>query len=128
MQEEKDEDEQVSFRLEHNPFEYDTPVTKWELFKMVFFSCTLLAALRALIFGLLVMMGMMLVILGTIGLDNETLETEPLSPARRAVLYPCKLLARLALFNFGFWSVKVNGKPSPEAAFVTPNHVSIYDG
>ena len=121
-------DKRASYRLEHNPFEYDSPVTKWELFKMVFFTCTFLAPLRALTFALLVVLGAFVAILATLGLDNETLETKPLPTWRRAMLYPCKLFARVALFVLGFYRVKVNGKPSPHAAFVTPNHVSIYDG
>jgi len=110
-----------------NPFEYTTPPDAYEWFKLVFFYVTGIAILRMLLFLILLAFALLFSFLASLGLDDKTRYSNPFSKFRRAFLVPVGWICRVVLFILGFYHIKIKGKISPEAAFITPNHVSLFD-
>ncbi|GBG25939.1 Lysophospholipid acyltransferase LPEAT2 [Hondaea fermentalgiana] len=111
-----------------NPFGYNAPVTVYEFVKMVFFVCSGIAIVRALLVFLLVLLAYLCARVATLGLDRDVgVYTAPMPRWRRLALKPVSGLSRAALFVFGFYHIEVIGSPSPEACLFTPNHVGLAD-
>nr|BAP28171.1 lysophosphatidylcholine acyltransferase [Aurantiochytrium limacinum] len=112
---------------EYNPFEYDTPVTPYELAKMVFMFASGIALVRFVIFMIILFLVLMFSSLANLGLNKKECYEKPFPRWRRLLLVPVAWLCRAALFLLGFYHIKIKGKPSMDAAFFTPNHCSLFD-
>lgn len=84
---------------EENPFEYDSPITKWEAFKLFFFIFSGLLFLRLILFALLMCYGFITAKIAAIGLDVDRTHLKPLSPLRRALIRPLRGATRYRKFG-----------------------------
>jgi len=112
---------------EENPFEYDSPVNEYELAKITFFFGSLLIFVRIILVALCVFVAIVVSHISLLGLSADKTYQEPLSPIRRKLLSPIRYLSRAILFVMGFYYIEVTGEPSDKAAFITPNHCSLFD-
>ena len=84
-----------------------------------------LLPLRLLLLLLLIPPVLLFAKLASLGLRPSV--PSPLSPLRRAALFPLRLCIRLALLIAGFWRIQETGSPDPRAAVIAPKHVSYWE-
>ncbi|MDP2437841.1 MAG: EF-hand domain-containing protein [archaeon] len=111
-----------------NPFINHTQAGWWYYCKLVVCGVTLLP-IRLLcivvVFSLIWALSHLAVLgIGVVGPS----EAKPFAYWRRLVLEPLRPLLRLVLFLAGFYYIKETGRRDPEAAFLCPNHISIWEG
>ncbi|EOD15317.1 hypothetical protein EMIHUDRAFT_211471 [Emiliania huxleyi CCMP1516] len=110
-----------------NPFgKRPLSFSKGDYLRMALCSVTLFPLRVAVLLVSLPVVGTLAVV-ATIGAD----ETRPLGPARRAVIYPVRLLSRVALWCLGYWWVPVLKHPAalrerPRVLVAAP-HYSLID-
>ena len=111
-----------------NPFINHSKHDAYYYFKLVVCGATLVP-LR--VFFLVFCFGLIWVFsaISVIGLGPlSPSEFKPFPRWRLLVLQPTRWLLRLLLFTSGFYYIKEKGQPDPSVPFITPNHISLWEG